>query len=180
MRTRRLFLAVLLTVILPSVGFPGRSADLRLLRRLERVDGDGSGLDADTVRGLTPQQMGEATDVARLKERLDALETKVNGMTGGLPFNRDQLYTHASRVLETSGTERLIVVDCDDPNDVAINCSGGAYDGSTAFPITWMGVVLRGPDTQGNPLPQRCMLVVGAAGATDPKLEATVRCLRVP
>lgn len=179
MGTRPVLLLSLLTLVLPSVGLAGRNADLRLLRRLERVDGDGSGLDADTVRGLTPAQMGEAADLARLKERLDALEAKVNGLPGGLPFTRDQLYTHASRVLETSGTERLIVVDCDHPSDIAINCSGGAYDGSTDFPITWMGVVLRGPDTQGNPLPERCMLVVGA-GATDPKLEGTVRCLRVP
>src|SRR5689334_23541490 len=106
-----------------------------------------------------------------MKSRLDALEARVN-------VARDALYTHASRTLETSGTEQLIVVDCDTPKDIAINCSGGAYDGSTAFPITWMGVVLRADD-QGNPLPDRCMLVVGQ-GATTPNLEATVRCLRVP
>jgi hypothetical protein len=165
-------------ILLPGIGLAGRKADLRLLQRIERVDGPGSGLDADTVRGLTPAQMGEAADVGQLKARLDALEAKVNGMTGGPPFSRDRLYTHASRVLQSEGTERLITVDCDDANDVAINCSGGAYDGSTAFPITWMGVVLRADD-QGNPLPERCMLVVGE-GATTPNLEATIRCLQVP
>jgi hypothetical protein len=167
-----LVVAALLTIVLAGVGVAGRSADLRLLHRLERVDGPGSGLDADTVRGLTPEQMGEPTDVARLKERVDALEAKVSA------FSRDRLYTHASRDLQSSGTERLITVDCDNPSDIAINCSGGAYDGSTAFPITWMGVVIHADD-QGNLLPERCMLVVGE-GATAPKLEATIRCLREP
>jgi hypothetical protein len=178
MRTRRLLLAVLVITLLSGIALAGRKADLRLLQRLERVDGPGSGLDADTVRGLTPAQMGEAPDVAAIKSRLDALEAKVNTMTGGLPFSRDRLYSHASRVLQSSGTERLITVDCDNASDIAINCSGGAYDGSTAFPITWMGVVIHADD-QGNLLPERCMLVVGE-GATDPKLEATIRCLRVP
>jgi len=178
MHTRVVLLALIIAVVLPAIGIAGRSADLRLLRRIERVDGPGSGLDADTVRGLTPAQMGETTDIARLKERLGALEAKVNGTTGGLPFSRDRLYTHASRVLQSSGTERLITVDCDNANDIAINCSGGAYDGSTAFPITWMGVVIHADD-QGNLLPERCMLVVGE-GATPPNLEATIRCLRVP
>ena len=171
MHTRGLLLALLVAIVLPAIGFAGRNADLRLLRRIERVDGPNSGLDADTVRGLTPEQMAEPTDIARLKERLDALETKVNG-------TRDRLYTHASRVLQSVGTERLITVDCDNASDIAINCSGGAYDGSTAFPITWMGVVIRA-DNDGNLLPERCMMVVGE-GATTPNLEATIRCLRVP
>ena len=171
MRMRLLLLPFVIAIASPAIGLAGQKADLRLLHRIERVDGDGSGLDADTVRGFTPQQMGEATDVARLKERLDALEAKVNG-------TRDRLYTHASRLLQSSGTERLITVDCDNTSDIAINCSGGAFDGSTVFPITWMGVVIRADD-QGNLLPERCMLVVGE-GATTPNLEATIRCLRVP
>jgi hypothetical protein len=160
MRRPRVLLPLLVALVLPAAVLAGRAADLRLLRRIERVDGPGSGLDADTVRGLTPQDMGDPADIASLKARLDALEAKVNGGTGDASFSRDRLYTHASRVLQSSGTERLITVDCDDPKDVAINCSGGAYDGSTAFPITWMGVVLRADDN-GNPLPERCLLVVG-------------------
>ena len=174
MRTS-LVVAVVAAIVISGIALAGRNADLRLLKRIERVDGAGSGLDADTVQGLTPDQM-EATDSARLSSRLDTLEAKVNLLTGG--FTRDQLYTHASRTLETSGTEQLVVVDCDGNKDIALNCSGGAYDGSTAFPITWMGIVLRADD-QGNPLPDRCMLVVGQ-GATPPNLEATIRCLRIP
>jgi hypothetical protein len=96
------------------------------------------------------------------------------GGTDGGTLARDRLYTHASRTLESAGTERFVAADCDD----ALNCSGGAYDGSTAFPITWMGLMLRN-DAQGNPLPEGCMVVVGA-GATTPNLEATIRCLRMP
>jgi len=170
-----LVVGAVLALVVSGIALAGRNADLRLLKRIERVDGRGSGLDADTIHGLTPDQM-EATGTAQLTSRLDTLQAKVDLLTGG--FGRDQLYTHASRVLETSGTEQLIVVDCDNTKDIALNCSGGAYDGSTAFPITWMGIVLRADD-QGNPLPDRCMLVVGQ-GATVPNLEATVRCLRVP
>jgi hypothetical protein len=168
---KRVLVALVVAIVVPGAVVAGRKADLRLLQRIERVDGAGSGLDADTVHGLTPQQMiGDD-----LTQRLDALEAKVDALSGGI--SRDRLYTHASRMLQAEGTERLITVDCDDPADIALNCSGGAYDGSTAFPITWMGVVLR-VDDQNNPLPERCMLVVGQQ-ATTPNLEATVRCLKM-
>ena len=135
------------------------------------------GRDADTVRGFTPEQMGDPAAVDSIKQRLVALEARVGG-TDGVPLSRDRLYTHASRTLESQGTERFVAADCDDPNDVALNCSGGAYDRSTAFPITWVGIMLR-DDPQGNPPPERCMVVVGA-GATTPNLEATIRCMRMP
>jgi hypothetical protein len=168
--------ALVVAIVVPGAVVAGRKADLRLLQRIERVDGAGSGLDADTVRGLTPQEMtGDAATVQDLGQRVAALEAKVDALTGGIA--RDLLYTHASRTLQAEGTERLITVDCDDPADIALNCSGGAYDGSTAFPITWMGIVLR-VDDQNNPLPERCMLVVGQQ-ATTPNLEATIRCLKL-
>jgi hypothetical protein len=40
-----------------------------------------------------------------------------------------------------------------------------------------MGIVLR-VDDQNDPLPERCMLVVGQQAAT-PNLEATIRCLKL-
>ena len=175
--SKRLLIVAGLALVLPVASLAGRKADLRFLQRLERVDGAGSGLDADTVRGFTPDQMGDPAALDAIRQRLDALEARI-GPPDGVPFSRDRLYTHASRTLQSAGTERFIAVDCDDANDVALNCSGGAYDGSTAFPITWMGIMLR-DDGQGNPLPERCMIVVGA-GATTPNLEATVRCLRMP
>jgi hypothetical protein len=165
MRTRPLQVLMLIVAIAPVSALAGEKADRRLLQRIERVDGAGSGLDADTVRGMTPDQMMSALDA-----RLQTLQAQVDGLSG---FDPSKLYTHASRVLQASGTERFVSAACDQPGDLVINCSGGAYDGSTAFPITWMGVMR--PEGQA----EECVVVVGA-GATTPNLEAQVRCLRVP
>jgi hypothetical protein len=163
---------MLVLIALPAgATLAGRKADLRLLQRIERVDGKNSGLDADTVQGLTPEAMN-----AQLQSRVDALEAKVDALTGGgAVLTQDQLYAHASRDLQTSGAERLVRTQCDSPRDVALNCSGGAYDGSVDFPITWAGVV-RG---DGTTTPDACMIVVGGPPQT-PNLEVTVRCLHVP
>src|SRR5690242_18147315 len=108
---KRVLVALVVAIVVPGAVVAGRKADLRLLHRIERVDGAGSGLDADTVHGLTPQQMiGDD-----LTQRLAALEGKVDALSGGI--SRGQLYTHASRTLQAEGTERLITVDCDDPAD---------------------------------------------------------------
>jgi len=138
--------------------FAGTRADLRLLRRIERVDGKGSGLDADTLRGLTPQQM-------------------LGDMTGGLETLRAQLYAHNQRATLVPGEEMHRFADCDAPKDVALSCAGGAIAGATESPITWMGVVIG----DGTSTVDRCLVVVHAGGsAPQTTIESTVRCVKVP
>jgi hypothetical protein len=170
----RYLLVSLLAVAIAVPAVAGSKADQRLLKRLKKVDGAGSGLDADTVRGRTPDDM--TAEANALAARVQALESRLDAATppstGNVPLN---LYARASREVTTHGQEEVVQVFCNDPNDVGISCSGGAFDGSVAFPITWIGVVLGDGTTKAD----SCMVVVGA-GATTPNLEATVRCLAVP
>jgi len=167
---------VALTCVLPA--HAGPKADRRLLQRLKKVDGAGSGLDADTVRGRAPEEMG--ADASGLAARVQALEQRLGGVpvpptSGGAGLTRDAFYDRASRAVTTSGNEKLIKVFCNDPNDVGVACSGGPYDGSVLFPITWIGIVIG----DGTSTPDMCMVVVDGRAGT-PNMEAVARCLAVP
>jgi len=171
-------LVVVASVLVAVPLLAGRKQDLKLLQRLERVDGAGSGLDADTVHGLTPDQMMDTSAINQMSHRLDALEAKVNGLSplpGGGSLTRDSIYALADRTLETQGQEQFVKVSCKTPSDVAISCAGGVYDGNPSYPIIWMGVVLG----DGSTTADACMVVVGPE-APPPNLEATVRCIAVP
>ncbi len=166
-----LLLAALAVTATAAAGLAGQRADLRLLDRLRKVDGAGSGLDADTVRGLTPQQMmGEVTPdmIAAVNRRLDALEARTV---------RAQLYAHARRATLSAGESQHLYADCDAPADVALSCAGGAFAGATESPVTWMGVV----QGDGASTVDRCLVVV-QAGSSMPstQIEADVRCLQAP
>jgi hypothetical protein len=172
--------SLLLALVVLAFAFPadaGPKADRRLLERLKRVDGPGSGLDADTVRGRTPDQM--STD-ANLAARVQALEQRLGGTTvpppsGGAGIGRDAFYDRSSRSVTTSDDEKLVRVFCNDPNDVGIGCAGGAYDGSVLYPITWIGIVIG----DGTATADSCLVVVDGRAGT-PNMEATARCLTVP
>jgi hypothetical protein len=176
----RALLVALLAVAFALPAEAGRKADRRLLERLKRVDGPGSGLDADTVRGRAPEDMapgdtsGLAARIAALEQRL-AAGTTVPPAPGGGGVGRDAFYDRSSRSVTTSGDEKLVRVSCNDANDVGVGCAGGVYDGSVLFPITWVGIVIG----DGTTKPDSCLVVVdGRAGA--PNMEATARCLTVP
>jgi hypothetical protein len=156
----------------------GRKQDLKLLQRIERVDGAGSGLDADTVHGLTPDQMTGTAALSQMAHRLDALEARVDGLSplpGGGGLTRDAVYARANRTLQTQGQEQFVVASCNTPHDLAISCAGGVFDGNPSYPIIWMGVVLG----DGSTTADRCMVVVGPE-QPPPNLEATVRCVPGP
>jgi hypothetical protein len=185
MRTRSLALLVVLALAAPAaLAVAGRKADLRLLERLRRVDGSGSGLDADTVRGLSPEQMeavgGAGGGLDAVAKRLDAVEAKLAALPGGGPapdVSRAQLYAHARRATLDAGTSQHLYADCDDPSDLALSCAGGAFAGAHESPITWMGVV----EGDGTTTVDRCLVVV-TAGSSAPTtdIEAVVRCLARP
>jgi hypothetical protein len=173
----RSLLVVLIALACALPAHAGRKADRRLLERLKRVDGSGSGLDADTVRGRTPDQMSSD---ASLAARVQALEQRLAGTTvpppsSGAGVGRDAFYDRSSRVVTTSGDEKLVRVFCNDPNDVGLGCAGGAYDGSVLYPITWMGIVIG----DGTGTADSCLVVVDGRAGT-PNMEATARCLAVP
>ncbi|HZP40431.1 MAG TPA: hypothetical protein VFD84_02850 [Candidatus Binatia bacterium] len=172
---RTLLVLAALAVAAPALA--GRKQDLKLLQRLEKVDGAGSGLDADTVHGLTPEQMSGTPLLNEMAHRLDALEARVNGLSPlpGGALTRDSVYARANRTLQTQGQEQFVVASCNAPRDVAISCAGGVFDGNPGYPIIWMGVVLG----DGSTTPDRCMVVVGPE-QPPPNLEATVRCIAVP
>lgn len=171
-------IVVLAVVAVAAPILAGRKQDLKLLQRLEQVDGAGSGLDADTVHGLTPDQMMETPALNQMAHRLDALEARVNGLapgSGGGTFTRDSVYARANRTLQTQGQQQFVVAPCNTPHDVAISCAGGVFDGNPSYPIIWMGVVLGDGSTSAD----RCMVVVGPQ-QPPPNLEATVRCIPAP
>lgn len=168
MRARWLPLLIAVALAVPtSAGLAGRRANQRFLARILAVDGPGSGVDADTLRGLSPDQVKAdvAGDVLR---RLEALEAR-------FVVSPDALYAHSARATLTPGQEQHLYADCDDSRDVAISCSGGAFQGATESPITWMGVI-----RDGSLNLDRCLVVVHAgSSAPQTQIEATVRCLAV-
>jgi hypothetical protein len=171
MRAPRIILVALVLAVGGTAALAGRKADERLLQRLQRVDGTGSGLDADTVRGLSPDDM--KTDDAELRRRIEALEALVGGGTPAPPSLRERLYARASRQAQVNGPERYVRTQCNDNDDVALWCAGGPVDGS--IPITWIGVI----HGDGTTTPDRCTVVTRGADGT-PEIEAVIRCLSVP
>jgi hypothetical protein len=171
MRALAVLTAALAGVLPAAAALGGPKADRRLLQRLLRVDGPGSGLDADTVRGLTPEQMQTPDDaLARLSQRLDALEARA-GVT------RAGLYARARRATLAAGESQHLYADCNEPSDLALSCAGGAFRGAGESPISWMGVV----QGDGTSTVDRCLVVVTAgSSAPSTEIEAEVRCLALP
>lgn len=169
MARRLLLVCLVVGIAVPaSVVVAGKRANQRFLARILAVDGPGSGIDADTVHGMTPDQMKAelSTDIDR---RLSALEARAT-------ISRDTLYAHSRRATLATGESQHLYADCDDPRDVALSCAGGAISGATESPITWMGVVLG----DGSASVDRCLVVVQAGNsAPQTEIEATVRCLKL-
>jgi hypothetical protein len=170
MRTFHALLAVLVVLAGGAAAFAGRKADERLMQRLQRVDGAGSGLDADTVRGLSPDDM--KSDDSDLRRRVEALEAAMGGPPAA-PSLRERLYARASREAQVNGPERYVRTQCNDNDDIGVSCAGGPVDGS--IPITWMGI----QHGDGTTTPDRCVVVTRGADGT-PEIEAIIRCLSVP
>ena len=93
MKQRALAVVVLLALALPaSVVIAGRRANQRFLARILAVDGPGSGIDADTVHGLTPDQMRAQVPPA---------------------ISRAALYAHSRRLTLATGESQHLYADCD-------------------------------------------------------------------
>lgn len=164
MRTCTVLVVGLVMLALPtSLVLAGRRANQRFLQRILAVDGPGSGIDADTIHGLSPDQM-KAEVTADVMRQIAALT-----------ISPDALYTHARRATLTPGQEQHLYADCDDPRDVALSCAGGAFQGATESPVTWMGVI-----RDGSVNLDRCLVVVHAGdSAPQTEIEAQVRCIAI-
>src|SRR5207253_5426303 len=84
---RRILLACLLLLpIAPAEAKPPKAA-LKVLNLLKQVDGAGSGLDADTVRGVAPVVVRDAHGalVGTVLDQTDATLLNVVRGVGGMP-----------------------------------------------------------------------------------------------
>ncbi len=89
----------------------GREARLGVPRSalrstLQSVDGTGSGLDADTLRGLTPEQLTQ------------------QAIAGAMHYIVNNDYTRDAQAAVAVGTCACVEVVCDDGSDFRVNCSG--------------------------------------------------------
>ena len=121
-----------------------------LLKKLRLVDGSGSGLDADTVQGLSP------ADIAA-----DAAE-QVADAVGSL---LDSAYTRAATLQVPKDKCQSIDATCEDSDDFLLHCGGGV-DPSTGY-LTGLIEVLD----------QRVCRALGCGFGGDTALVATATCL---
>ena len=134
---RRVFIAALVAVplLVSSViaSAPIRKAH-RLLALLKLVDGAGSGLDADTVRGLTPDQLVSRPIDAATVNGMTAAQIIAEVQTGlatGVSAIVSAAYTRVSAATIASGLCNCAQAACDRPGDALIACNGGvSNDGS--------------------------------------------------
>ena len=107
MQIIRLVLALLLSVTLAAPARAGKAQ--KLLHQLETVDGAGSGLDADTVRGQTPDQIA-ATAVAQARAAITSIVQSA--------------YQAPSQVVIEPGFCACATTFCTAANDLMLNCGG--------------------------------------------------------
>ena len=89
MRRLILLACLLLLPLPPAEAKPSKKAALKLLKMLKQVDGAGSGLDADTVRGVAPLVVKDAQGklVGTVIDAIGASESRVTvaRTVGGAP-----------------------------------------------------------------------------------------------
>lgn len=102
----------------------------RLLAKIELVDGPGSGLDADTVQGMTPGQVAASVAPPAAADTLNALKS-VDGAGSGLDADTLQGLTPRQLMLGGAASAGLIVVDANDAvvgNLVQLSSEDGVID----------------------------------------------------
>jgi hypothetical protein len=152
MRTLRLLMAA--TVILygtASLGLAASKAE-KTLNQVKKVDGAGSGLDADLLRGMTPD--------AIISAATSAVATGVNAFL-------NSAYTRVATIVVSFGFFNTVDVACDDSNDFLLSC-GAAADLTTGY-LTASSEI---PGANGTCRAGGC----GNGGATS--LAVTATCLR--
>jgi hypothetical protein len=125
-----------------------------MLKKLRLVDGAGSGLDADTVQGLSP------ADIAA--EAADEATDRVVDAIGSL---LDSAYTQTATKQVPKDRCQSVDATCEDSDDFLLHCGGGT-DPSTGY-LT--GVV----ELVG----ERVCRALGCGFGADTSLVATATCL---
>jgi hypothetical protein len=155
-------LVVVLALAAPSAAVNlcasrGRKAT-KLKALIQCVDGDQSGLDADFLRGNSPD------DIAR--KVMEQVEARLRTLEDGLLRKvAAAVETHAETLTLAPATCDAIMVACEGPTDALLSC--GANATGPLFSVT--------SDTQGT-------CVVGGCNelSEDRQLIGTATCLRVP
>jgi hypothetical protein len=128
------FLAVPALVSSVIASAPIRKAH-KLLQLLELVDGAGSGLDADMIQGMTPDELltRRPIDAATLNGKTAAeiagdVQTELATSLGAV---LSAGYTRVSAASIASGLCNCAQAMCDRPGDALVACNGGvSNDGS--------------------------------------------------
>lgn len=190
----RLIVTVLLAcaLVVPTPAAAQSKKALKLLSQLRQVDGSGSGLDADTVRGMTPDQLkavqsGDANTlngqtaqqiVAQARDAntlrgLAPLDIVTQNIAAAIAYAATQGYGRSASTSLASGFCDCASVFCDDGNDFRINCGGGFVP----FPATSGILTANGaiPNTFNG-----CGACGCNDGFTSMTLSAEIICLRVP
>jgi hypothetical protein len=122
---RRTISALMLSGLCLGVATPARAiSGYRILQKLKVVDGERSGLDADTVRGMTPDEI--SADAAA-------------GAAGAVGRLLASAYSRVAVVELESGFCNAVDVACDE-GDFLLNC-GGMVDPAAGY-LTQAGEIL--------------------------------------
>lgn len=138
-------LLALLTLLALAGAVPvtaaSRKAALKLLHQLEQVDGAGSGLDADTVRGMTPDQLRASvtpsTDAATLNGKTAAQieAATINAIAAGIAAVIQSAYVATDQVTLQDRTCACVHPACN-AGDVRLSCGGGLIPDNIVGAIT--------------------------------------------
>ena len=134
-------LAGIVALVVTGAGPADAASAAKLLAKIRQVDGAGSGLDADTVRGLTPDQIAGSVGAA-IGQFLNSAYSIVNAITVGNGFcntvdvacnGTDFLVNCGGAVDLTSG----FLTEVTELLDVRVCRAGGCgFGGSTSVAVT--------------------------------------------
>jgi hypothetical protein len=156
MRTLRLLMAV--TVILYGTAGSVLAANpQKTLNQIKKVDGAGSGLDADLLQGQTPAAIVST-----------AVNQATSNVANGLVAILNSAYTRLATITVFDGFCNTVDTSCDDANDFLLSC-GAAVDLTSGYLTASTEI----PGANGTCRAGGC----GFGGATSVAVTAT--CLRL-
>jgi hypothetical protein len=144
MKSTRLVMSLFAVLSLALVGpalAGGKKAALKLLHQIEQVDGTGSGLNADTLQGMTPAQLTASgkpgpqgppgppglpgSSDATTLQGLSPAQIVAQNIAAAIMYVTALGYGEAAQITLGPGLCDCALVACADGNDFRVNCGGG-------------------------------------------------------